>query len=146
MRKFLVACALAAAFAVSGCAQWNDFTSKVESAYTAVTEFKVSYKYALASVAAYNTVQDTAAQYLRLPTCTASSGPVCHDRRATAPLRAVMQSGRVSRNAVLNYMASNPCDAAGQCPLMPQGLVDTLKNATDVVQSTYDTYKKGLGG
>lgn len=146
MRRFLTACALVAAIAVAGCAQLATFENKVQQAYTAVTEFKVSYKYALASVAAYNTVQDTAAQYLRLPTCTSTSGPVCHDRRATKPLVATMQAGRVSRNAVLAYMASNPCDANGNCPLMPQGLVDTLRSATGVVQATYDTYKHGMGG
>lgn len=118
----------------------------IENAWTTVSGATVSYKVALTSVAGFNALQDTGAAYLRLPTCTTTSGPICHDRHATAPMKAAFLTGRRARDDVLTYMKTNPCDAAGNCPVMPNGVLAGLQGAINELNTLYATYKVAQGG
>jgi hypothetical protein len=142
MKKIIIAIALSVGLA--GCAQFQSFEAKVQTAYDALNSAQINYNYATAGVQSFEGLQKVGAAYLRLPTCTASGGPVCHDRRATAPIRAAFIAGRQARNDVLAYMDTHPC--ADTCPLMPQGVYAGLKSAVDELNNLYSTYKVNLTG
>lgn len=144
MIKIAVA-AVALSLALGGCAQLQQWTQGIKDAYTAVSQAKVSYKYALAGVATFNSLEDAGRVYLSLPTCTASSGPVCHDRHATRQIGAAFQAGRIARDAVLGYIKSNPCSATS-CPLMPQGVYKGLSGVIDTLRAVYTQYNVSMGG
>lgn len=145
MRRILTALALAAAVAVSGCAQLQEFEQRIENAYGALSSAQVNYRDVTAGIAAFQGLQRIGTAYLRLPTCTASSGPVCHDRRATPVIKAAFRAGQKARNDVLAYMDAHPCKGS-VCPLMPDGVYAGLRSAVSELQSIYNTYKVNLGG
>jgi hypothetical protein len=138
---------LALAIAVAGCAQVQAFQQKVENAVSTLTSTQINYNYVVAGIQSFEGLQKVGAAYLRLPTCTMTSGPICHDRRATAPIRAAFLAGRKARNDALAYMDAHPCDTSTSvCPLMPDGVYAGLRDAINELQSLYSTYKVNLGG
>jgi len=139
-----VAAALALVATLGACAQLQAFQQKVENAYTALSSAQVNYQDVAAGVAAFETLQKVGEAYLRQPTCTASSGPICHDRRATRPMKAAFIAGRQARNDALSYMDAHPC-VSGACPLMPNGVYAGLQTAISELQSLYATYKVNSG-
>ena len=133
------------ALGLAGCAQMQAFQQKVENAYTALSSAEVSYKDVTAGIASFQTLQKVGEVYLRQPTCTATSGSICHDRRATKPIRAAFLVGRKARNDALAYMDAHPCNNAPACPLMPNGVYAGLQSAIDELNSLYATYKVNTG-
>jgi hypothetical protein len=134
---------------MGGCAQLQSFEQKVQTAYDALSTTQVSYNYVNAGIQAFQGLQKLGAAYLRLPTCTATSGSVCHDRRATAPIRAAFVAGRQARADVLAYMDAHPCVGTGDvgtCPLMPNGVYAGLQSAMNELNTLYSTYKVNLTG
>lgn len=151
MKHFLrLAAGLVLAASLGACAQLQAFQQKIDNAYTALSSTQVNYRDVTAGIAAFETLQKVGEAYLAQPTCTASSGPICHDRRATRPMRAAFLTGRQARSDVLAYIDANPCtkDANGSivsCPLMPDGVYAGLRSAIGELQSLYSTYKVNAG-
>lgn len=126
MRKLLLSFALAVS--VAGCAQFK-------SAFDTVTGIEVSPKAVYVAVNTFNALEVTAANYLHV--CrTAPTTPGC-SQSAIAQLIPAVRSGRVARNALLDFMKTHP-DALGA-----KGLYDALMSTTAVVQQIKDTYKIG---
>lgn len=144
MKHFKIVAAVALVALLGACAQMQAFQQKVANAYTALSSAQVNYQDVAAGVAAFETLQKVGEAYLRQPTCTASSGPICHDRRATRPMKAAFLAGRQARSDVISYMDANPC-VSGACPLMPNGVYAGLQSAISELQSLYSTYKVNAG-
>ena len=115
---------------LAGCTQftntWNTLTGTTVSP-TAV--------YVAAN--AFDAVEATATNYLKLQKCTASSGPVCRNAAATAQIIPAVRAGRVARTNLENFMAQNP-GALG-----PVGLYNALTAATTTLQAIVSQYKVG---
>ena len=144
IRAAVAACVLVAAGMLGACAQLQAIEQNVQNTYAALSTAQVNYSYVAAGVASFEGLQKIGETYLRLPTCTASGGPICHDRRATAPIKAAFIAGRQARSDVLAYMDAHPC-ADGGCPLMPNGVYAGLQTAISELQSLYSTYKVNAG-
>ena len=86
---------------------------------------------------AFDAVEATATNYLKLPKCTSSSGPVCRNAAATAQIIPAVRAGRVARTNLENFMAQNP-GALG-----PVGLYNALTAATTTLQAIVSQYKVG---
>lgn len=146
MKQFArLAAGLIIVAALGGCAQMQAFQQKIENAYTALSSAQVSYRDVAAGIASFQALQKVGEVYLRQPTCTATSGPLCHDRRATRPIRAAFLTGRQARDDALAYMNAHPCTNAPACPLMPEGVYAGVQSAIDELNSLYATYKVNTG-
>lgn len=143
LSRLLAALSLAAL--LGACAQMQAFQQKVENAVSALSSAEVSYRDVTAGIAAFEGLQKIGETYLRQPTCTATSGPICHDRRATKPIRAAFVTGRKARNDALAYMDAHPCNNAPACPLMPDGVYAGLRSAITELQDLYSVYKVQMG-
>lgn len=141
--RILAVCAIAALAA--GCAQMQAFQQKVENVYSTLSSAQIDYRSVTAGIAAFEGLQKAGETYLRQPTCTKTSGPICHDRRATKPIRAAFRTGRQARNDALAYMDAHPCNNAPACPLMPSGVYAGVQSAIEELTSLYQTYKVNTG-
>lgn len=146
MKHFLrLAAGLVLAASLGACAQLQAFQQKIDNAYTALSSAQVSYKDVTVGIAAFETLQKVGEAYLRQPTCTSASGPICHDRRATKPIHVAFLTGRKARDDALAYMDAHPCNNAPACPLMPDGVYAGLQSAIDELNSLYATYRVNTG-
>jgi hypothetical protein len=131
MKKLALVCMLA--LGLSGCANlqnaWNAATSLSGS----------SVPVSAVSVAgnAFDGMVATATNYLKLPKCMGSNGPVCRDPAVSKKLIAAVRSARVARNNLEQFYRDHP----GQ--LGPQGLYDTLQAAVTTLQSVITMYNIG---
>lgn len=131
MTRFLVIAALA--LALSGCSA----LSNVGAAYNTLTQSTVSIEAVTIADNTFDALEVTAKNYLLLPKCTASNGPVCRDPVATKAIIPVVRSGRVARNNMKQFLRDNP-GALG-----PSGLYNALITATTTLQAVLAQYKAG---
>jgi len=82
----------------------------------------------------FDGLESIATNYLKLPKCTGSNGPICRNAKATAAIIPAVRSGRVARNNLEQFFSDHP----GQ--LGPQGLYDALQSAISTLQSTFAQY------
>jgi|SRR6185437_14275319 len=125
MKKILLVCTIA--LSLGACAQ-------LQNAWNLVTTSQVSPTAVIVAANAFDAVEATATNYLRLPKCTATNGPVCRNPKATAAIIPAIRSGRVARNNLEQFMKDNP----GQ--LGPQGLYNALTTATSTLQAIFAQY------
>lgn len=111
--------------------------SVTSSAASAVSSATVDPKAIIVAANAFDAIEVTAKNYLRLQRCGATSGPVCRSPAATRPLIAAVRSGREARKNALAFLKSHP----GQ--LGPGGLYDALDASIKTVQAIFANYKIG---
>ena len=117
MKRLLTALFLATALV--GCA-------KIESAYQAVTTTSISPQQVYIAANAFDAIEASATQYLRLPVC----GKLpCRNPSATNSLVASIRAGRLARNkleASVNAAPNAPVDA---------NLFATLTSSTTTIKA-----------
>lgn len=123
-RLFLV---LAIVGSVSGCA-------KLTADYNAITGSSVSPTAVIVAANAFDAVEATATNYLRLKKCSATTGPVCRNVVATKAIIPAVRSGRTARNNLEAFMQANP----GM--LGPTGLYNALQTATSTLEQVFAQY------
>lgn len=128
MRKILLIAALAVGLA--GCAQ-------ITTAWNALTGATVSPQAVYIAANAFDAVELTATNYLRLPRCHTGGPVICRSPSATAQIVPAVRSGRVARNNLEQFMKDHP----GQ--LGPQGLYDALTGATATLKGIFAQYNIG---
>ena len=128
MRK--LALVLCVSVSLGGCAG-------LQNAYDITTGASVSPKAVYVAVNAFNAVEATATNYLRLKKCTAEAAPICRSPAATIRIVPAIRSGRVARNNLRQFQKDNP----GK--LGPMGLYNALTSATSTVQGVIQQYSIG---
>ncbi len=108
-----------------------------QNAYNTVTGATVSPTAVYVAANAFDAVEVTATNYLRLKKCTGTNGPVCRSPAATKQIIPAVRAGRVARTNLENFMAQNP-GALG-----PAGLYNALTAATATLQSIVSQYNVG---
>ena len=129
MRKLVLVAALAVG--VAGC-------STLQNTWDVITQSKVSPTVVIVAANAFDALEATATNYLRLKKCTSTTMPVCRSPAATAQIVPAIRSGRAARNTLIQFLKDHP----GQ--LGPQGLFDSLKAANATLQAIFAQY--GIGG
>lgn len=122
-----LALALVLAVGLSGCAN-------VQRAWDTLTTSQVSPTVVIVAANTFDGLEATATNYLRLPRCTGSNGPVCRDRYATSQIIPAVRAGRAARNALEAFLRTHP----GQ--LGPSGLYDSLIAASNTLQAIFIQY------
>lgn len=131
MRKLFLAIALT--LGVAGCGT----IETVRQAYQAVVQVKVSPTAIIVAANTFNAMEATATNYLRLPRCTGTNGPVCRSPVATAKLIPAIRSGRVARDNAIDFIEKHPGE------LGPQGLYDALKTSVETLRIIFSQYNVG---
>lgn len=129
---------VAMAMMVTGCAQLQSTWQKIETAYEVVTTQEISPRAVYVARNAFNAVEVTATQYLKLRRCDGSNAPICRDPAVTPKLIATVRSGRLARNDLTKFMKDHP----GQ--LGPRGLYDALVGATNTISDMLAEYKANV--
>jgi len=117
-------------FSLAGCAS-------LTNAYNTLNGTSVSPTAVYVAANAFDAVEVTATNYLKLPKCTGSNGPVCRSPVATKQIIPAVRAGRVARNNLETFMAQNP-GALG-----PVGLYNALTTATATLQAIVSQYNIG---
>jgi hypothetical protein len=128
MRK--IALVLSLAFGLASCAGLNN-------AYTTLSGTTVSPTAVYIAANAFDAVEVTATNYLKLKQCSSTSGKICRSPAATKQIIPAVRSGRVARTNLENYMNQNP-GALG-----PVGLYNALTAATNTLQAVVAQYNIG---
>ena len=125
MKKVLLA--LTVALSLGACAA-------LQNDYNALTGASVSPTAVIVAANAFNGVEATATNYLRLTKCKAGGSPICRDPRATAVIIPAVRSGRTARNNLEAFMVANPG------VLGPTGLYNALVASTQTLQQVFSQY------
>lgn len=141
MRKVITAIALSLSLGVmslslGGCAS-TQFGQKIEGVVSAITGATVDPQAVIIASNVFDGLQRTATNYLKLPRCTGSNGPVCRDSNATAKIVPAVRSGRVARNNLQQFLKDHPGE------LGPTGLYDALQAAITTLQGAFTEYNVG---
>ncbi len=126
MKKFILVVALAGSLA--GCAGF-------QKAYDIATNVSVSPTAVIVAGNAFDALERTAANYLRLPRCPAAK--LCAEKSALVPIKKAVRSGRIARNQLEQFLADHP----GQ--LGPSGLYDALITSTKTLENIFYVYNIG---
>lgn len=123
------------AITLAGCS--TPFGERLSAAFSVITSASaatVDPKAVLIAADIFDGVQATAKNYLRLPRCTGTNGPICRDSRATVPIINAVQAGRKARRAAVDFLKTHP----GQ--LGSAGLYDALQISVRTIQDIFFTY------
>ena len=121
MKRLLVALFLAPALA--GCV---GTIQKVETVYREVTSATITVQQVYIAANAFDAIEASATQYLRLPVC----GKLpCRNPSATNSLVASIRSGRLARNKLEASVGSNPNG------LVDANLFATLTSSTATIKA-----------
>lgn len=123
-----IALVILLAVGLGGCA---DF----QKAWNIATDVSVSPTAVIVAGNAFDALERTAANYLRLPRCPAAR--ICSDRQALVPIKKAVRSGRLARNQLEQFLTDHP----GQ--LGPSGLYDALITANKSLQDIFYIYNIG---
>ena len=124
MKRILFVCLLA--ISLGACAGLTNTYNLLSGASVSPTAVYVAAN-------AFDAVEATATNYLKLPKCNGSN-PVCRDPKATAQIIPAVRSGRVARTNLENFIAQNPGS------LGPVGMYNALTSATATLQAIINTY------
>jgi hypothetical protein len=124
--------ALALVLALAGCAS-NPFTK----VYNIVTGATVDPTSVIVAGNAFDALEASATNYLRLPRCTLNGSPVCRSPKATPKIIQAVRAGRVARNNLESFYAANP-GALG-----PSGLYNALVASINTLQAIFIQYNVG---
>jgi hypothetical protein len=128
MKRLILAGAVA--LSLGGCAQ-------LTNAWNAVTSTTVDPTLVIVAGNTVDALEATTTNYLKLPKCTGSNGPVCRDPAATKAIIPAVRSMRVARNNLEQFLTDHP----GQ--LATQGLYDAVQAAIKTVQGIIAQYNIG---
>ena len=128
MRKIIIAALVS--LSLGSCAQ-------LTNAWDTLSGTTVSPTAVYVAANAFDAVEATATNYLRLQKCAATSGSVCRNAAATAQIIPAVRAGRVARTNLETFMAQNP-GALG-----PVGLYNALTAATTTLQAVVSQYHVG---
>lgn len=117
MKKLLLA--LTVALALGGCA-------KLESAYQAVTSATVTPQQVYIAANAFDGIEASATNYLRLPVC--GSLP-CRNPSATKSIVSAIRAGRLARNKLESAVNTNPTAP------VDANLYSTLTSSTSTIKA-----------
>lgn len=140
----LLACA-ALSLTISGCAEISRFWAGV----SVVAGASVPGYQVVAAAQSFDASELVAAAYLRLPTCTVSSGPACHRPADTPLIKGAFLSGRIARDELkvqlraacsTQYAANQECTAG-----IPVASYNTLVAATQTIDSATAVYRAAIG-
>lgn len=126
MKRLLLALAIVGSLA--GCA-------RLTTDYNILTGATVSTTAVIVAANAFDAVEATATNYLRLKKCSATTGPVCRNVAATAAIIPAIRSGRTARNNLEAFMQANPG------VLGPTGLYNALQTATSTLEQVFAQYQ-----
>ena len=107
------------AFSLVGCAQ-------LQNAYNVVTGAAITPEQVYVSANAFDAIEASATQYLRLPVC--GSAP-CRNAGATQTIVAAVRSGRLARNKLESAVNANPTGP------VDANLLATLTSSTSTLKS-----------
>jgi hypothetical protein len=107
---------------------------RITAAVEILTSAKVSPNLVFIAANTFDGLQVTATNYLRLPRCTGSNGPVCRDPEATEKIIPAIQSGRIIRDKLRKFLRDHPNQ------LGIQGDYDALKETISTVQAIFAQY------
>lgn len=122
------------ALALGGCAKLVETAQFVSTANAAVQDLTVSPEAVLIASNAFDAVQVTATNYLRLKRCTGENGPLCRDPDYTKTLIASIKTGRQARDDLQQFLRDNP----GK--LGKAGLYNALVQSIDSIRGMIATY------
>lgn len=123
MKRFLIAAALA--LGLASCAQ-------LQNAYQVVTGAAVTPQQVYVSANAFDAIEATATQYLRLPPC--GSFP-CRNAGAVKVIVPAVRSGRLARNQLEAAISANPGAPVNA------NLLATLESSTFTLKAILAEYK-----
>lgn len=144
-RLSTIAAIAAVSLAVTGCAQIASFWAGVG----VVAGATVPGYTVVAAAQSFDASELVAAAYLRLPTCTVSSGPACHRPADTPLIKGAFLSGRIARDELkvqlraacsTQYAANQECTAG-----IPVASYNTLVAATQTIDSATAVYRAAIG-
>ena len=108
MRTLLVpALCLGLIATLPGCA------GRVQQAWDTVTTVEVPRDKIIAAAHAFNALQATATNYIRLRRCTGSNGPICRNQAVADQIIVAVRTGRAARNSLTVYLRQNPQGGVG---------------------------------
>lgn len=124
-----------AAIVLAGCLLAS--CASLQNAYNAATGANVNPTTVIVAANTFDALEATATNYLKLPKCTASNGPICRDPAATKAIIPAVRSGRVARTNLEQFFKDHP----GQ--LGPTGLYSALTASISTLQGVYAQYNIG---
>lgn len=125
MRSFLSIVALG--LMLAGC-------STLQKDYAIITGATVSTAAVTVAGNSFDALEATATNYLSLPRCSGTNGPICRDPKATAALIPAIRSARLARNNLEAFLVANP----GQ--LGPTGLYNALTASLNTLEAIFSQY------
>lgn len=133
MRKLFTALVLAASVSLGGCATFQN----AKNTFDIVTSARASPTAIIVAAQTFDALEVSATNYLRLPKCTAVSGPVCRNRLAANAIIKAVRTGRPVRNQLEAFLRDHPGE------LGPKGLYDALTGAAQTIQGIFTAYQIG---
>lgn len=133
-KRFAVVAGLAVSLALPLGSCSTPFGQRITAAYQAVTQATISPEAVILAASAFDTVEITATNYVRLRRCTGSNGPICRDPKLMPTIKGAVYAGRVARNNLKAFLRTHP----GQ--LGPQGDYDALVSATRTLRDATAAY------
>lgn len=130
IRAAALAAGLSALALTGGCAQ-------LENAWNAATGASVSPQVVIVAANSFDALEATATNYITLPACTGSNGPVCADPAAVAKIVPAVRAGRIARDNLEAFLAAHPDE------LGPSGLYDALTGAISTLQGAFAQFNVG---
>jgi hypothetical protein len=137
LRLLKLAAVIAVADALSGCATVGLLQRDVDTAWQVATSAKVSPTAVILAANAFDALEASATNYLRLPKCSTVATSICRDPGATRAMIPAVRAGRIARNNLEAFLRTHPGE------LGPQGLYDALASAARSIQAIYGQYQLG---
>jgi hypothetical protein len=127
----LVAVLALAAVPLAGC---SDTLDKFDSVVSTVTGSTVPASYVSAARTTFNVSEAAATNYMRLPRCNGSNGPVCRDPAIRQCIDGYVLNGRAARNRLAALQRANP---GGDVPVADYNTLSAASSAITSMTSAY---------
>lgn len=133
MRKIVLV--LVAALALGACSKT---LQDAKNTFDILTSTKISPTSVILAANAFDALEVSATNYLRLTKCSALNGPVCRNPEASRAIIKAIRVGRPIRNKLITFLRDHPGE------LGPQGLYDALNNTAQTIQAIFVQYNVGV--
>jgi hypothetical protein len=127
MRKIILAAAMTCVVILGGCAQLQNDWNIVTGATISPTSIYVAAN-------AFDALEQTATNYLKLPACGTNAPTLCRNQAAVSAIVPLIRSGRIARNQ-LEAAVSN----GGSTPI-PATAYSVLQNAISSLKQIFAEY------
>lgn len=132
MHNLLRACALALALSpLGGCAA-------VSNLWNVATGQTISPRAVVVAANAFDGLEATATNYLKLPTCSAQTTVLCKTQAGVNAIVPPVRAGRQARNQLEAYMLANPGQPA---PVTPYQALETAVSSLTSLFTQYNAQK-----